>query len=187
MNAHRIVRVHDPHRDMLFAICSRQEESLAFVHCLHVRQGWTRHVALPAPFGQGRPGVHALALSPTGDRLSVFHSLSASVVDIDPDRLLAQKLWQITATGQDGKPGLLINRAGGVIAGVDGLVIQSDPRREIGTPGQIRGMALGAGHDLWVGHPNGIVHYDLATASEIQRIDVSGLLALKHTVSAFGR
>jgi hypothetical protein len=180
MNAHRVLRVYDPHRGMLFAICSREEDSLAFVHCLHLRQRWAQRVALPAPFGRGRPGVHTLAMSPTGDRLSVFHSLSASVADIDPDRLLTQKPWQLTTTGQDGKPGLLIGRSGGLVAAVDGLVIQSEPRREIGTPGQVRGLALGTGDDLWVGHPNGIVRYDLATAKEIGRIDVPGMYVLKH-------
>jgi hypothetical protein len=182
MNAHRIFRVHDPRRDMLFAICSRQEESLAFVHCLHLRQRWARRVALPAPFGQGRPGVHTLALSPAGDRLSVFHSLSATVADIDPDALSAQKPWQLSNTGQDGKPGLLINRSGGVVAAVDGLVLQSEPRREIGTPGQVRGLVPGTGDDLWVGHPNGIVQYNLATAREVRRIDVPGMFVLKHVM-----
>jgi hypothetical protein len=68
--AHRVDGVVDPRRGMYFALYANQEDAVAFVECVHLREFWKHRVPLPAPFGQERPGVHAIALSPTGERLS---------------------------------------------------------------------------------------------------------------------
>ena len=49
------------------------------------------------------------------------------------------------------------------------LVIAADPYQEIATPGEARGLALSDGDDIWVGNPNGVVHYDLVSGREIGR------------------
>ena len=75
---------------------------------------------------------------------------------------------------------MLISPAGRLIVNVDRLVIAADPYQEIATPGQARGLALSDGDDLWVGNPNGVVRYDLASGQEIGRFGVSDLFTVKH-------
>ena len=91
IRAHRIESVHDPRREMLYTLYSYEPETVAFVHCVHLVERWSHRVDLPAPFGGQRPGVHAIALSPSGDRLSVVHAPSASVADIDLDELVVRR------------------------------------------------------------------------------------------------
>jgi len=184
--AHRIDSVHDVRRGMLFTLYSYEADAVAFVHCLHLGQGWTHRVDLPAPYGQQRPGVHAIAQSPSGDRLCVVHAPSASVADIDPDRLVGARVTPFAATGQAGKPNVRIAASGRLVVNVDNKVIATDPYREIGTPGQARGLVLGTGDDIWVGHPSGVAHYSLATGEELGRIDVPGLFVLKHVRAGAG-
>ncbi|WP_020523750.1 YncE family protein [Catelliglobosispora koreensis] len=112
--ASRVVRLADEHQGILFSICT---DTAAFVDCLNLCEGWTRRIALPPPFGQGRPGAHGAALSPSGNRLSVFHSLSGTVADIDPRSLAIKSTWQL---GPAGQAGVLITPQRSTIAGVDG-------------------------------------------------------------------
>jgi sugar lactone lactonase YvrE len=130
--------------------------------------------------------VHGIALSAAGDRLSVVHSRSASVADIDADRQVIRRVGSFAEPGQDGQPGVLITPSGGLAVNVDGKVIVTSPRREIATPGGARGLALGADNDIWAGHPNGLVHYDLATGEEIGRISIPDLYVLKHVRTGTG-
>ena len=179
MHAHRIERIVDPRREMLFTLCSHEGDAIAFVHCLDLRKRWAQRIALPAPFGQGRPGVHGIALSPSGDRLTVVHSLSARAVDIDPDHLAVKRAYSFAATRQDGKPGVLITPSGSLVVSVDRLVIVAGGR-QIPTHGQTRGLALGTANDIWAGHPDGLAQYSLTTGKELRRIAVPNLYVLKH-------
>jgi hypothetical protein len=176
--ATRVARVTDDRRGVLFGLYVDTRN--AFIHCLSLREGWSHQIVLPAPFGQGRPGVHTIALTPSPGRLSVFHSLSASVADLDPDTLTLKQIWTLSPDAQDGKPSMLMSPQGDLIASVDGKIIVSQPFREIGTPGQTRGLVFGAGGDIWAGHPDGAVNYDLATGQEIRRIRVPKMFVLKH-------
>jgi hypothetical protein len=178
--AHRLDAVVDPRRDIYFALYSYQEDAVAFVECLQLRERWTHRVPLPAPFGQERPGVHAFVLSPNGDRLSVVHSPSASVADIDPDRLVVTRVGRFASTGQEGKPTARITASGRLVVSVDRNVFVSDPHRALPTPGETRGLALGRSDDVWVGHPAGLVHLDLSTGAELGRIAVRDLFTVKH-------
>ncbi|HEU5109521.1 MAG TPA: hypothetical protein VFT95_13340, partial [Micromonosporaceae bacterium] len=178
--AHRIDGIVDPRRSMYFALYAYQEDAVAFVECVHLRERWTHRMPLPAPFGQERPGVHAIVLSPTGDRLSVVHSPSASVAIVDPDRLVVSRIGRFAPAGQEGKPTARITASGRLVVSVDRTVFASDPHREIPTPGQTRGLALGPHDDLWAGHPTGLVHLDLSTGAEIGRIAVQDLFTVEH-------
>jgi hypothetical protein len=178
--AHRIDSVYDPRRAMCYTLYAYQPEAIAFVDCLHLGERWTYRVALPAPFGQERPGVHAIALAPSGDRLCAVHAPSGSVADIDPGRLVVTRVGPFAATGEKGKPSARITAAGELIVNIDNMVVvATSPRREIGTPGPARGLALGS-DDIWVGHPNGVVRYDLATGKETGQITVPELYTVKH-------
>jgi hypothetical protein len=178
--AHRIEGVYDSRRAMFYTLYAYQPDAVAFVDCLHVGRRWTHRVVLPAPFGRERPGVHAIALAPSGDRLCVVHATSGTVVDIDPDRLAVERVSTFAAAGEKGKPGARITPSGRLVVSVDTMVVATGPRREIGTPGHARGLALGAGDEIWVGHPGGVVHYDLGTGREIGRITVPDLFTVKH-------
>jgi hypothetical protein len=182
--AHRVDGIVDPRRGMYFALYAYQEDAVAFVECVHLRERWTHRVPLPAPFGQERPGVHAIVLSPTGDRLSVVHSPSASVAVVDPDRLVVSQVGRFASTGQQGKPTARITASGRLVVSVDRKVFVSDPHRELPTPGQTRGLALGPRDDVWAGHPAGLVHFDLSTGAELGRIAVRDLFTVKHVRGA---
>jgi hypothetical protein len=177
--AHRIEAIHDARRRLLFTLYSYQEATLAYVDCRHLVDGWTRRIALPAPFGQERPGVHAIALSPSGDRLCVVHAPSASVADLDPDRLAVKEVTRFAASGQLGKPNVRFTAGGRLVVNVDGRVVATGPAREIATGGAARGLVVGAGDDIWVGHPDGVVRYNLATGAETARIAVPGLYVVQ--------
>jgi hypothetical protein len=178
--AHRVDGVADPRRGMYFALYAHQEDAVAFVECVHLRERWTHRVPLPAPFGQERPGVHAMALSPAGERLSVVHSPSASVAVLDPDRLVVSRVGRFAPAGQEGKPTARITASGRLVVGVDRQVFVSDPHRELSMPGRTRGLALGPRDDVWAGHPAGLVRFDLSTGAELGRVAVRDLFTVQH-------
>jgi len=165
---------------MCYTLYAYQPDAVAFVDCLHLGERWTHRVALPAPFGQERPGVHAIALAPSGDRLCVVHASSGTVADIDPDRLMVKQVSPFAAAGEKGKPNARITASSRLIVNVDNMVVLTGPHREIATPGPARGLALGAGGDVWAGHPHGVVQYDLATGKETGQITEPELYTVKH-------
>ena len=180
IRAHRVGDIHDARRSLLFSLCAWPDDTTAFVHCLHLTERWTRRIDLPAPFGRERPGVHGFALSPAGDRLCVFHSASARLAEIDPDRLAVRRVTALAGTGLAGKPNVAFTGSGRLVINVDGRVLATDPSREIPTPGQARGIVVRGESDVWIGHPNGVVRYDLATGREIGRLSVPDLYVVKH-------
>ena len=58
-------------------------------------------------------------------------------------------------------------------------MIATDPYREIDTPGQARGLVVGARDELWCGHPSGVVRYDLVSGRELGRFAVAELFVVK--------
>jgi hypothetical protein len=177
--AHRIEALHDPRRDLLFTLYAYQAAALAYVDCLHLVRRWTRRIPLPAPFGQERPGVHAIAASPSGDRLCVVHAPSARVAELAPAALAVMAVTGFAPRGQAGKPTARHPAAGRLVVNVDGRLMETGPAREIATAGAARGLVLGAGDEVWVGYPDGVVRYDLASGAETGRIAVPGLYVVK--------
>lgn len=175
--AHRVVRVHDERRGRLFAICAREGE--AYVHCLDLASATTYRIEMPPPFGGGRPGVHTLAQSVTRNRLCAVHSLSATVAEIDPERLVLKELSTFATPPQEGKPGLVLTREGRMVVSLDGRLIATDPHREMATPGEPRGLVAGPGAEVWAGHPEGVVRFDVTTGAELGRVRIPGLYMLK--------
>jgi hypothetical protein len=180
MRAYRVDDVLDPRRGRLFSLYSWPDETVAFVGCVDLRERWTRRIDLPAPFGQERPGVHAIALSPAGDRLCVVHSPSAGVAEIDPDRLAVRRVTTFAATGQEGKPNVAFTASGRLVVNVDRRVMATDPTREIPTPGEARGLVVRGDTEVWAGHPDGVVRLDLATGRALARLAVPDLYIVKH-------
>jgi hypothetical protein len=179
IRAHRITSVHDSGRGLHHTLYSYERDAMAFVHSIHLTQRWSHRVDLPAPFGQERPGVHAIALAPSGDKLCVVHAPSATVADIDPTELVVRRVGTFARGGHEGKPNVLITPSGRLIVNVDRRLIAADPYQEIATPGEARGLALSDPDDVWVGHPGGVVRYNLASGREIARFPVADLFTIK--------
>lgn len=148
--------------------------------CLHLGERWVHRLDLPSPFGRERPGVHGIALSASGDRLCVVHAATATVADIDPDRLLVKHVTRLAPAGLPGKPNARITDSGRLVVNVDNVLVATDPRQEIATPGEARGLALGGNGDVRAGHPSGVVRYDLASGAELGRIAIPDLFVVKH-------
>jgi len=185
LRAHRVDSVHDARRGRLYALYAWPAGS-AFVHALHLGEGWARRIDLPAPFGRERPGVHAIALSPTGDRLAVVHSISARVAEVDLDRLVVTGVSALAPDGQRGKPNARFTPAGRLVVNVDTKVIATGPYRETATPGEARGLVVESDTAVWAGHPDGVVRYDLTTGARTGSLDVPDLYVLKDVFPVSG-
>jgi hypothetical protein len=156
----------------------------AFVHVLHLAQGWAYCLDLPDPFGLGPVEGQALAVSADGQRLAVAHAMAGVVLYADtaalaiegtatvpevaaaaslafaPDqrRLLVGAGTTVTAL----KPGGTVEAGWTVPAAVRGLGVSSDASR------------------IYVGGADEVLWLDAATGSVRGRAPVSGLTELRH-------
>jgi hypothetical protein len=71
---------HQPgHRHTRDLLSGRPGNAHAFVHVLHLAQGWAYCIDLPHPFGEGPPAGHAMAVSADGRELAVLDSTSGQI------------------------------------------------------------------------------------------------------------
>ncbi|GAA3960570.1 hypothetical protein [Actinoplanes auranticolor] len=168
-------------RDLL---AGRSSGVHAFVHVLHLAQGWAYCLDLPDPFGLGPAEGQALAVSADGQRLAIAHAMAGVVLYADtaalaiegtatvpkvaaaaslafaPDeqRLLVGAGTTVTAL----KPGGTVQAGWTVPAPVRGLGVSSDASR------------------IYVGGADEVLWLDAATGGVRGRAPVSGLTELRH-------
>jgi hypothetical protein len=165
--------------DRRYALFVYPAAGRASVLGLRLRDGSSQVAALPAPFGGARPGVHELVWSPDGRRLCAVYNPDGTVVDLDPDTLAVRRIGRF-GSGLPGKPGAVLTPRGRLVVSGDAAVVATDPDLRISTPGESRGLAVVADAEAWVGHPGGVVRYDLADGQELGHFPIPGMLTLQH-------
>jgi len=200
--------VLSPDRQLLYTLYTHQPGHLhtrdllagraggvhAFVHVLHLVQGWAYCLDLPDPFGTGPAEGHAVAVSADGQRLAIASAATGSVA------------YAAVATGSqpfDGTTPVTIERMVTVpaAAGTAGLAFAPDRQRLLlgsgrtvtvldpgGTvaaqwpvPAAVRG--IGANRDgsrVYVGGAEEVLWLDASTGAVRGRAPVGGLRALRH-------
>ena len=122
----------------------------AFVHLLNLEEGWTHCIDLRAPFGTGSVTTHAMALSPSGDRLFVADPSSGGLAVISPQETKVLKsvtldlraLTRGRASAAAGEDGTLYLAGGSEILVIDGDTLEIRDRWKIDK--EVTGIALGS-------------------------------------------
>jgi hypothetical protein len=176
---------HQPgHRHTRDLLAGRPGGVHAFVHVLHLEQGWAYCLDLPHPFGNGPAEGHALAVSADGQRLVVADALSGSVAYADTTALTIDKV--VTVPGTPGAAGLafapdgqrLLLGAGRTVTAlkVGGTVEARWPVRAA-----VRGLGVsGDAARTYVGGADEVVWLDAATGVQQGAAPVAGLLEVRH-------
>ncbi|AGZ43209.1 YncE family protein [Actinoplanes friuliensis] len=173
---------HQHTRDLL---SGRPGNAHAFVHVLHLAQGWAYCLDLPHPFGEGPADRHALAVSTDGRRLAVADLTSGALAYADTEALTIERVATVP-TG-DGAASITFTRNGDrVLVGSGTTVTVLD--RAAGTvaarwpvPAAVRGLALNpTGTRLYAGGTNEVVWLDAASGRLGGRAPVDGLTAVRH-------
>jgi hypothetical protein len=155
----------------------------AFVHSLNLQQGWAYCIDLPSPFGERSAAGHAIAIQPDFGLLYVVDAGSGTVARISPDSLT---VLGVTPLGQRGMAGDAAARAGNggeLVVGAGTRVVSLPAKRAALTlPSAVRGLVRTDEGQVWVGQENAVVRYDLGTGAEQARVEVPGLVALRHVM-----
>ncbi|HYN93347.1 MAG TPA: hypothetical protein VES42_05830, partial [Pilimelia sp.] len=194
--------VYDPRRQILFTLYTHQPGHQhtrdlvpgarpgaphvhAFVHALSLRDQWAYCIDLPAPFGAGPPGRHAIALSGDRRRLAVVEAGSGLVAAIDPDGLKVASVDRFApaaVAGHDAAARYLPDNA--LLVGAGREVVQVGPAggvvRRWPARSPVRGLALHPdGARVYVGQYDAVVCHDVATGRELSRLPTPGLLGVQ--------
>ena len=161
----------------------------AFVHLLNLDGGWTHCIDLRAPFGTGNVTTHAMALSPSGDRLFVADPSSGGLAVISPQETKVLKsvtldlraLTKGRASAAAGADGTLYLAGGTEILVVDGHTLEVRDRWNIGK--EVTGIALGSdGRRLYASLPDKLAVFDTAGGDRIRTFRLAGAEGLVETV-----
>ncbi|SCF08057.1 hypothetical protein GA0074695_3324 [Micromonospora viridifaciens] len=174
---------HQPgHRHTRDLVSGRPGNAHAFVHTLNLVDRWAYCVDLPHPFGEASASGHALAISPSGDRLYVVDVNSGSIAEISTEELAIRR----TATVARG------TGAGHAAAGHDRLFVGAGTavrvvdveRLDAGTGWSVREPVTGLvsspdGTRLHVGQTDAVSWHDPATGELLGRVAVPGLVRVR--------
>ncbi|GID91913.1 YncE family protein [Amorphoplanes digitatis] len=177
---------HQPgHRHTRDLIAGRPGGAHAFVHVLHLAQGWAYCLDLPHPFGEGPAAGHALAVSADGRRLAVADVTSGSLAYADTETLKIERVVA-AAKGGDAASLAFTPDGGRVLLGAGPAVTAYDPgtgavAARWSVPTAVRGLGLNRdGSRVYAGGADEIVWLDAATGALRGRAPVEGLTALRH-------
>jgi hypothetical protein len=178
---------HQPgHRHTRDLIAGSPGGAHAFVHVLHLAEGWAYCLDLPDPFGHGPAEGHALAVSGDGVRLAVADAASGAVAYADTVALTIDRVVTVRPVPGPGSATLtfaadwrrLLLGAGKAVTvlAADGAV---EDRWAV--PAAVRGLALNRDASrVYVGGAGELRWLDPATGAARGRMPVKGLTALRH-------
>jgi hypothetical protein len=201
--------VYAPLRSMLFTLYTHQPDHLhtrdllagaradrphvhAFVHSLHLAEGWAFCVDLPSPFGEHPAAGHAIAINRADTRLVVVDVAGGAAAHIHPGTLTVESVTRFAPLGGGGAGEaavtLTLDAAHLLVAAGRQVVMlpvhggQPVARWTYDTP--VRGLALsGDGEALYVGQTDGIVRRELAGLQLVTRTQAPGLLRVHRAVT----
>ena len=154
----------------------------AFVHLLNLEEGWTHCIDLRAPFGTGSVTTHAIALSPSGDRLFVADPSSGGLAVISPQETKVLKsvtldlraLTRGRASAAAGEDGTLYLAGGSEILVIDGDTLEIRDRWKIDK--EVTGIALGSdGRRLYASMRGKLAVLDAASGGRISSFRLTGV------------
>lgn len=163
----------------------------AFVHLLNLEEGWTHCIDLRAPFGTGSVSTHAMALSPSGDRLFVADPSSGGLAVISPQETKVLKsvtldlraLTRGRASAAAGEDGTLYLAGGTEILVIDGDTLEIRDRWNVGK--EMTGIALGLdGRRLYASTPGKLAVFDTAGGARIRGFGLAGIEGLVGAVES---
>ncbi|WP_018352865.1 hypothetical protein [Longispora albida] len=177
---------HQPeHQHTRDLVAGRPGGVHAFVHTLNLAQGWAYCVDLPAPFGEGPPAGHALALSPNGGTLYVADAAHGRIAVVDTTNLTVPTV--LTGLPVSDRPAWLAAAGEGGAWLAAGRTLQrirnyqAAERRELER--ELTGLQLdGPGQLLYLSDAEGVEWLAPDTGTRRGRLQVPGGRGLVHAV-----
>lgn len=148
----------------------------AFIHALHLSEGWAFCIDLPAPFGLTGPAGHTVALSPDNSYLYAVCAESGVVAAISPRELNVLYTWNIAPVKGDASAIVLADGRLLVGAGRQLSFVDSQGHQEWLLDFEVRGLGLGS--QVWAGRDGGASILDTSQRKVLSRVDIPGLLEL---------
>ena len=178
---------HEHTRDLLAGARDDAPHVHAFVHSLSLDQSFAFCIDLPAPFGEGPPDGHAIALSRQGARPIVVDTGGGAIARLDGVGLtvLLTAAFPISdgptyaAVGPSDELAYIgtgnrvhVYRTSTLTSAMSWIV-----------PGPVHGLAVSrTGDRVWVGQPGGVLALDAATGLELARVPVADLTLVHHAI-----
>ncbi len=154
----------------------------AFIHALHLQDGWAFCIDLPEPFGTGPAEGHTIALSTNNMQLYAIAAQHGTMAVIDPDGLNVMRVQKFTpAAGAAFALGLTPDKFL-IGAGRQLTMLEGARRQEWELDFDLRGLALGS--RLWAGRDGGVSALELQARQQSDRQEKPALTGLRR---AFAR
>jgi hypothetical protein len=178
---------HQPgHRHTRDLIAGSPGGAHAFVHVLHLAEGWAYCLDLPDPFGHGPAEGHALAVSGDGTLLAVADAASGAVVYANTEALTIDRVATVRPAPGAGSATLAFAGADrrlllGAGQAVTVLAADGGLEHRWTVPAAVRGLGLNRDASrVYVGGADEVRWLDPATGSVRGRTAVKGLTAVRH-------
>jgi hypothetical protein len=185
--------VYDANRNMLFTLYTHSGDHRhtgqllgvrptapdvhAFIHSLHLHEGWAFCIDLPAPFGLTGPAGHTVAMAQDGRTLFAVCAEAGMAARVSPDELSVGAMYHFAPVKGDasaiGLPdGRLLIGAGRQLSLVDHYGLHQEWLLDF----DVRG--LGLGEHVWAGRDGAASTLDLNRLKVLSRVEIPGLLEL---------
>jgi hypothetical protein len=164
------------HTGQLLGVRPNAPDVHAFIHSLHLSEGWAFCVDLPVPFGLTGAAGHTVAMSADNTTLYAVSAETGTVARVNPSQLTVDGVQEFAPVKGEasaiGLPdGRLLIGAGNQLSVLDG-----DTHLEWLLDFEVRG--LGRGEQLWAGRDAGASTLDVSQRKVLSRVDIPGLLEL---------